>query len=590
MVAPIQAELDPAGTQILYKLDERNKFACRLLLDITATVSQTAWGSGVAYSPVSWPILVQLESLNRWYPKNPPVAFGPRLLAWKQQEIVRRVVAKSGELHFELPEGRTPYSWQRTAGSMIGQLGTGFFADDAGTGKTIGTLMGLRERQALHGDALPALIVCPKSVMESWVRAVHDWTPWQATKYEGTPAKRKKLAEAGEADVYVIGYDTMRIDADTNLPALKLKSLVLDECHAIKNSQSKRSKAARKLARKMNVRVVLSATPIEKGPDELWPALNAVDPASFSSRDRFIDRYCQVVSGYFKDEVVGIKPHMLPEYRQALAGVFRRVAKADVLTELPPKVYSTRYVEVPRAYQKVYKQLELDMLAELPSGEEIQVMHGIVLRTRLRQLASAPADVKVTEEPELDDEGIPTGNMVKKWHVRSKHTKEEPSWKIEALLEVLAERPGEPVVVFSHSRQLIDLAGAAAEEAGYRVGYIVGGRDDQFAFQDGKLDLICVTTSAGGVGVTLTRANTAVFLTRPEKLIESLQAEDRLHRIGAEKLHKSIEIIDIQARGTIDEDMPEQLRPKAGNLAEAIDDQRIVDTFMTTTTTGEDAA
>jgi hypothetical protein len=55
-----------------------------------------------------------------------------------------------------------------------------------------------------------------------------------------------------------------------------------------------------------------------------------------------------------------------------------------------------------------------------------------------------------------------------------------PSWKVDALLEVLEERQGgparSPVLAFAPSRQLMELAGQAAEKAGLRVGYVLGGQ------------------------------------------------------------------------------------------------------------------
>jgi SNF2 family DNA or RNA helicase len=134
-------------------------------------------------------------------------------------------------------------------------------------------------------------------------------------------------------------------------------------------------------------------------------------------------------------------------------------------------------------------------------------------------------------------------------------------------------------VVFAPSAQLIRLAGAAAASEGYRVGYIIGGQSQGVRtqtvadFQAGKLDMVGVTTGAGGVGITLTAASTAVFLQRPWSLVESIQAEDRLHRIGA--AHESIEIIDVIASNTIDTRIRAILRERAGQLADLVQDPRL---------------
>jgi len=196
--------------------------------------------------------------------------------------------------------------------------------------------------------------------------------------------------------------------------------------------------------------------------------------------------------------------------------------------------------------------------------------------TRLLQLSCASADVWTEEVWEYDKE-LGEKILVDKTRVQLK----EPSWKVDAFMEVLAERPGKQVVAFAPSRQLIDLAAARAEKDGYRVARVVGDQSAKVrteeirAFQAGERDVICVTTSAGGVGITLTAASTAVFLQRPWSYVEASQAEDRIHRIGSER-HDSVDIIDIVAKKTIDARMREVLREKSAALADLVQDPRIV--------------
>ncbi len=256
-----------------------------------------------------------------------------------------------------------------------------------------------------------------------------------------------------------------------------------------------------------------------------------------------------------------------------MLGQTRRVAKADVLPQLPRKVYSTRTVDLPADWRRAYDEFATTMLAELPDGTELSLFEQLTMFGHLTRLACAPCDVEVTFDEDPDPK---TGEF--KRHV-SLHMK-APSWKVEALLEILAERRGKQTIVFAPSRQLVMLAGRAAQHEGYRVGFIVGGqsaRDRTAAmdkFQAGESDLICVTTGAGGTGITLTAASTVVFLQRPSKLAESIQCEDRAHRIGSE-IHESIEIIDIKARGTIDDRIDEILHSKGGQLADLLEDPRI---------------
>ena len=521
---------------------------------------------GALVLPASWQAVVQLAHTftgnghGSWRP-------GPRLAAWTAGELARRT-GQQPQLSVTLPDGCVPRSYQVAGARMIAAAGRVALFDDPGTGKTISAILGLLER-ATTADVLPVVVVCPASVADPWADAWRTWAPqWRTIVWRGTPARRKTLA--GTADVYVTSYDTARIDVG-ELGKLHPASVVIDECHYLKSPHAARSVAVRKLAKRAGNVVALSGTPITHHPGDLWPTLEALVPVAWPSRERWTRRYCETSPGDYSEEVLGLNRATEPEFRAALLGQHRRVSKADVLTELPPKVYTVRTVELPAAYRKAYDQMEKQMLAELPSGAELSVMSVLAQLTRLGQMASAAADLEVIVG--LDKAGEEREHV----SVRLK----APSWKADALLEVLAERPGEPVVVFAPSRQLIMLAGAAAEHAGYSVGYVVGGQpmtartDTITAFQAGKLDLLAVTTGAGGTGLTFTAARTAVFLQRPWSLADAVQAEDRLHRIGAER-HESIEIINVVAKGTIDSRVRTVLRGKAGQLANLVQDPRIV--------------
>jgi SNF2 family DNA or RNA helicase len=67
-----------------------------------------------------------------------------------------------------------------------------------------------------------------------------------------------------------------------------------------------------------------------------------------------------------------------------------------------------------------------------------------------------------------------------------------------------------------------------------------------------------------------------VFLQRPPGLGESIQAEDRAHRIGSEHHAHGVEFIDIVAENTVESRIRAMLRSKAGQLSEFVLDTRIV--------------
>jgi len=554
--------------------------AARALMALTPLCKHTT-PPGALSVPATWPAVVQLSAVFApyWRP-------GPALTAWIADQVRRRT-ATSHDLCIAPPAGLVPRAYQVAGALMIAATGRALLFDDPGTGKTITTILGLVERWAAGSErdpgtrVVPVVVVAPSSVVDPWIDECRAWAPhWRVRAWRGTPAARRAMI--GTADVYVTSYGTATRDAaDTNprtspLIGLQAVTVIADEVHKLKHQATAQSKAVRRLAARAANFIGLSGTPITHSPDDLWPSLEALEPGAWPSRERWSQRYCMREYGDYSATTLGLNPHTEPEFRTALLGRHRRVAKADVLAELPPKVHSVRSVDLPSTYREAYDGMERDMLAQLPDGGELSVMSVLVQLTRLAQLASAAADVDITTEVAADPV---TGLPIEVEH--TKVTLKAPSWKVDALLEVIEERPGQPVVTFAPSRQLMVLAGNAAAAAGLKVGYIVGGQTPKErtavreTFQRGDLDLICVTTGAGGVGLTLTASRTAVFLQRPWSLVEAMQAEDRLHRIGAEG-HESIEVIDVVARNTIDTRVRAVLRERAGQLADLVQDRRIV--------------
>ncbi len=543
---------------------------------------------GALATALTWPTVVQLSALfaEAFVP-------GPNLSAWVSDQVTARTEPLATALPgwLPVPDGLTARDYQVAGALEIARTGRSLIFDEPRTGKTITTILGLGVRsgpEQLLG--LPIVVVCPASVVDPWVEEFTKWAPqWRAVAWRGP----KRRAVAGTADIYVTSYDTARADASEVKPAplldLKARSLVIDESHYIKNPTAHRTRAVRRLARQVHQRgstldgafVALSGTPITHHPADLWPALDCLSHAAWPARERWVNRYCITVPGDYKDEILGLSAFTEPEFRLTLLGQHRRVARADVMSQLPPKVYSVRTVDLPTRWRKVYDDFEAQMLAELPDGSELKVMDVLAKFTHLSGLASAAADVQVTIGPDVDEQtGIPKEHV----HLELK----APSWKVDALLEVLDERPGERVVTFAPSAQLMRLAGAAAAEAGYRVGYVIGGQSAKArteairAFQTGELDLICATTGAGGEGITLSSAGTLVFLQRPWSLVKSVQAEDRGE--GDMNAIRGTEVIDVVARNTLDSRVRAVLRERAGQLADLVGDPRIVAELLGGTT------
>lgn len=554
------------------------------MLGLLTPLFKTSDPPGALVTAATWPTVVQLSATF-----GPAFVPGPALKAWTADQAARRTAPLPGALptYVQVPAGLVPRDYQVAGALEIARTGKALIFDEPRTGKTITAILGL---VALAGpeqvDGLPILVVCPASVVDPWVEEFTRWAPqWRTVAWRGTG--RRKLTGA---DVYVTSYDTARLDAsEMRTPLVKLgaRSLVVDETHYIKNPQAHRSRAVKRLAKPVQHLVGLSGTPITHNSSDLFPILQCLCPDAHPSKDRWVARYCLSVPGEYDEEILGLNKYAEPEFRLSILGQHRRVARADVMSQLPPKTYSVRTVDLPASWRKVYDDFEAQMFATMPDGQELSVMDVLSRLTHLSALSCAGADVEVTYGPDVDKE---TGELKEHVHLKLK----APSWKVNALLEILEERPGEKVVAFAQSAQLVHLAGEAAAKAGHKVGYIVGGQTQQQrtetrqAFQTGDLDLIVASTGAGGTGITLSAAGTLVFLQRPWALVESLQAEDRAE--GDMDAVRGTEVIDIVARNTVDSRRRAVLRERAGQLAELLQDPRIVAELLGGTSTQRKAA
>ncbi len=578
--AVLHGELTADGTRIVLIGDSDDWGLSRIAVQIARLTC--AWadeGGGMVSVPATWAAVVQLGftfgpvSRVSWQP-------GPRLRNWIAAETAWRMTPLP-----PLPDGLYPpwlkmRDYQEDGAAQIRAAGKFLLQDDPGLGKTVTTICGLEARRRDGREIFPLCIIVPSwDIGDGWAREIAKWAPgWPGPVMYSGPDRLRHLRTG--AKILITTYATARRDAaDAKGPLMKygLASVVADELHLIKNDKSLQSRAVVRLTRKARQVIGASGTMITRDTGDAYPMLEALDPGSWPSIERFKDRYCETWEGDYSEKVTGLKRAAEPEFFAIMERSMRRVAKADVLAQLPPKIYSLRRPEIPAQWRAAYEQMEADMLAELPDGGEMSVMSVLAQLTRLSQLASSAADVETVSE--LNEE---TGELEDKQVV----TLKAPSWKADVVLEILAERRKiHPSAVFTVSRQLAVITGQACEREGYRTGYVMGTgqgitrktRQQSIAeFQDGKLDVIICTTGAGGTGITLTRAGTVVMMQRPWPLDQAIQPEDRAHRIGSEQWHDHVEIIDVVAKDTVDERVRTLLREKAGQLSQFVRDPRVV--------------
>jgi SNF2 family DNA or RNA helicase len=559
--------------------------------DLVKTLPGARWDTvdRVWRAPLAWSTCKALRSIF-----GDRLMVGDRLRDWAWEHKTTRIDPALA-LRLEVDEPSIGawdprlFPFQRAGVAFLAVVERGLLADEMGTGKTVQAISALRYAHETWGaEVLPLLVVAPNTMKRTWEREIRKWWPdLRVVVLNGNAAQRRKtfeVVQAGGADVLVTHWEILRYHSrlapfgsikltetekqPKELNMIGWRAVIFDEAHKLKNPQAQQTRAAWAIAHmpSVNYLFALTGTPVANAPHDLWSVLHAIDRREWPSRTRFVDRYCLWSWNTFGGlDVIGVRPDTAEEFYSVVDPKMRRMPKALVLPHLPPKIGGIlndsgpvlRYAQMTSKQTAAYKQMAAGMLAELDSGDTVVATSPIAQLTRLLQFASSYA--------EIDENGA----------VRLA----APSSKVDALVEILDEMGSdEPVVVFAHSKQLIMLAGQTLADMGVTHRFLVGDQTERERtqaiddFQNGQARVILCTLAAGGVGVTLTRARVCVFLQRDFNLVNNVQAEARVHRIGSEQ-HDSVLIVDVVSEGTVDERVLELIRTKGERLEEVVRDR-----------------
>lgn len=473
--------------------------------------------------------------------------------------------------------------------------------DEMGLGKTFEALaLDLRRRMTqLEGRRQTdhkTLIIAPLSVLSSWV--AHLNVIWPKARVCIINAKNRdefigKLKEPYH--YYIIHWEGVRLVEE--LRSVGWWHIIADEAHRAKNRSAQQTIALKKL--RVVYKTALSGTPADNHPQDLWSILNWLYPRIWTSFLGYCRHFVKIrvhntgaceafdpetmiyCGGYHKRsyrETVGVAH--VEELHEAIAPYYIRRTKEQVIQDLPPKYYSTIEVELLPRQRRIYEQMKEAMLAWVGKHEHEPVAAPVVIAQliRLQQFALAYAELETVTrrkkdcvEPECEEAGRCLG------HTFERVKLSEPSSKIDALVDILTDNPEKQFVVFSQSRQAINLLGQRLTRLGISHLLYTGDTTPEDRtelvkkFQAGEIRIFAGTIKAGGEGITLTAASTVIFLDRDWNPSKNRQAEDRLHRIGQ---RDAVQVIDIVARDTVDAGRLQHIQLKWSWLKQLLGDKK----------------
>lgn len=417
----------------------------------------------------------------------------------------------------------------------------GILADDMGLGKTVQALSTLQLYKQQH-EKMSALVVCPTTLMFNWENEIKKFTPKLTYKihHGGERQRDKKIFE--EHDVVITTYGTLRSDIKFMMEN-EFDYIVLDESQAIKNPQSKVTKAAC-LLHAQN-RICMSGTPLQNNTFDIYAQMNFLNPGMLGSVEYFRNEFSTPIDKFGEKEH---KDHL----RKLLYPFILRRTKEQVAKDLPEKTETILFCEMEAeqrniydAYRNDYRDKILGVINEQGIDKsQLTILQGLM---KLRQICDSPAIMNEAER-------LPNVSV-----------------KLDELAREITENIGNhKALVFSQFLGMLALIREKLTELGVPYEYFDGSTsatDREKAIQhfqnEDEVRVFLISLKAGGVGLNLTAAD-YVYIVDPwwNPAVEQ-QAIDRTHRIGQTKNIFAYRMI---CKDTI-EDKILQLQEKKRNLA-----------------------
>ena len=498
--------------------------------------------------------------------------------------------------------------YQRAAVEFMRHNEATLLAYDPGSGKTIQTIASLIAAD-VRGDIL---VMAPSiAVQVAWPAEIARWSPQdEVLRVSGTRAKREaelaKLVNKSEAPrrwvlcnleiaktkyhkqvvingkvrnrLYQHVYPELFYLTKDLKKAREWDAIIVDESH--RALITKKSKASDQTQTRCGMgklklkpggkRVAISGTPFRGKPENLWGTLYWLFPDKYTSFWDWVSAWFETNSGFFGGtEIAEISPGQKDAFYKSIQPFMLRRTKGEIAPDLPPKSYAGNvppgidydhdqhdglvghWLEMSPKQKKAYAEMEEYATAALENGT--LVANGVLSElTRLKQFATSYGNLEIVQD--VDGFDIPV--------FRPSLPSNKFDWLVEFLEElgIDGEEPGKDcrkVVIASQFTSIIDVFAEGLEQKGIKVLKITGkvnakNREEAVkAFQqDDGPQVMMLNTMAGGVALTLDRADDIVILDETFIPDDQTQVEDRVHRVS--RMHH-VTVHYVRSIGTVEE-------------------------------------
>ncbi len=267
---------------------------------------------------------------------------------------------------------------------MIERPFSGCFLD-VGEGKTSVTYMVASTLRDTDPGFTGMIVVTTKKIMdlEGWIKQNDQWG--FGFKCANLHGKDKLRNLKSNANILIINYEGLFWLLE-NVDLIKQKMLVLDESSKAKSFKSNRFRILKKLRPHFNRVHLLSATPTSQSYEDLFSQMYLLDNGE--RLGRFITHYR---NEYF-NQYGKMEYHKYRLQKGADVKIFDKIKDIIYKTEidylkLPKAKYNDVIIKLPKLSKERYKDLELELIAEINS-KVITAVNAGVKRGKLKQFCN----------------------------------------------------------------------------------------------------------------------------------------------------------------------------------------------------------
>lgn len=319
--------------------------------------------------------------------------------------------------------------------------------------------------------------------------------------------------------------------------------LIFDEVHHFKKESSIRTKFLLENITQQSRILLLTGTPNPKGVLDLYVYAKILDVINIDYY-QYLYKYLVVEKTKYGIKTKYEKKEMVAELLTQLKYKSSWIKKEDVL-DLPEKNYLTYYYTLNNEQQLIIDKFLHDDTIQLSntfSYSEKQLQDSLI---RILQVQNG---FLLNESKEIIE--IENNN------------------KLSLLFELVEELGDTPIIIFCVFTAEADMINKKLQEKGYKSVCRHGKRDRKQAdpiddFMNGEANIIVATTASTGTGFTMIHSNNIIYYSNDFNLVNRIQSEDRIHRIGQTK---TCNYYDLLAENTLDDIIYRCIKKRGLNL------------------------